>query len=97
MKALALAMFISLPAFAGNDFMCGLYHVKVNESSEIQVNDGNWQRYKTSSLAGDKYVHVFEGNSELRITQKYRVAFRIKDKSAWNSCVPLIFYGDEKK
>lgn len=96
MKWLVLAMLISSPALASNDFMCGLYRVQLNDHNEIQINGKDWRLYKTSYLAKDKYVHVFENESQIRITQKYRVAFRVNGKSSWNACVPLIFYGDRK-
>lgn len=71
--------------------ICGMYEIDVTDDYSLKVNGKDAGAYKGTIM--DKYFsyqHQYQKGdkvSEVRETQKGRMAFRIVGESRWNSCV----------
>lgn len=70
---------------------CGLYEIEVTDDYSLKVNGKDAGAYKGTIM--DKYFsyqHRYQKDdqvSEVRETQKGRMAFRIIGESRWNACI----------
>lgn len=71
--------------------ICGMYEIDVTDDYSLKVNGKDAGAYKGTRM--DKYFsyqHQYQKGdkvSEVRETQKGRMAFRIVGESRWNACV----------
>lgn len=71
--------------------ICGMYEIDVTDDYSLKVNGKDAGAYKGTIM--DKYFsyhHQYQKGdqvSEVRETQKGRLAFRVVGDSRWNACV----------
>lgn len=71
--------------------ICGMYEIDVTDDYSLKVNGKDAGAYRGTIM--DKYFsyqHQYKKGdqvSEVRETQKGRMAFRIVGESRWNACV----------
>lgn len=71
--------------------ICGMYEIDVTDDYSLKVNGKDAGAYRGTIM--DKYFsyqHQYQKGdqvSEVRETQKGRMAFRIVGESRWNACV----------
>lgn len=94
MKMILLASLIAampLTAKSAKSLICGLYEIDVTDDYSLKVNGKDAGAYKGTII--DKYFsyqHQYQKGdqvSEVRETQKGRMAFRIVGESRWSACV----------
>jgi len=102
MKAIiAVLALLSLANVAhAKSLTCGLYEIEVTDDYSLKVNGKDAGAYKGTIM--DKYFsyqHRYQKDdqvSEVRETQKGRMAFRIVGESRWNACVEQTEIGTGK-
>lgn len=78
-------------AAENKSLICGMYEIDVTDDYSLKVNGKDAGAYKGTIM--DKYFsyhHQYQKvdqASEVRETQKGRMAFRIVGESRWNACV----------
>lgn len=92
MKAVIAAAIIVFSSQASSkSLICGMYEIDVTDDYSLKVNGKDAGAYKGTIM--DKYFsyqHQYKKGdqvSEVRETQKGRMAFRIVGESRWNACV----------
>jgi len=102
MKKLAglLVAVLFTSAVNAKSLTCGLYEIDVTDDYSLKVNGKDAGAYKGTIM--DKYFsyqHRYQKDdqvSEVRETQKGRMAFRIVGESRWNACVEQTEIGTGK-
>ena len=98
---IAAIILLSLASGAhAKSLICGMYEIDVTDDYSLKVNGKDAGAYKGTIM--DKYFsyqHQYQKGdqvSEVRETQKGRMAFRIVGESRWNACVEQEGRGEEK-
>ena len=87
----ALALLSLANGAHAKSLTCGLYEIDVTDDYSLKVNGKDAGAYKGTIM--DKYFsyqHRYQKDdqvSEVRETQKGRMAFRIIGESRWNACI----------
>jgi len=99
-EVIAAASLLSLASGAhARSLICGMYEIDVTDDYSLKVNGKDAGSYKGTIM--DKYFsyqHQYQKGdqvSEVRETQKGRMAFRIVGESRWNACVEQPARGGE--
>jgi len=96
----ALALLSLANGAHAKSLTCGLYEIDVTDDYSLKVNGKDAGAYKGTIM--DKYFsyqHRYQKDdqvSEVRETQKGRMAFRIVGESRWNACVEQTEIGTGK-
>lgn len=95
MKAVIAAAIIAFSSQASSkSLICGMYEIDVTDDYSLKVNGKDAGAYKGTIM--DKYFsyqHQYQKGdqvSEVRETQRGRMAFRIVGESHWNACVEKV-------